>query len=159
VARWSVFLLFILNSLSAPAASSLALLDDASQAGSLKSIVAWLKASGREGYLAADVADAAGIAREAAEPALDAVQRGFRSGGVLRIAQIPADPRRDFLLFVVQRPGGEVYFYLSSVGEGLKKAFVFLPLKNSVSVLDAGEAQANFREEIRYWEARVAGDG
>jgi len=29
---------------------------------------------------------------------------------VLRIAQIPADEKRDFLLFMVQRPEGEVYF-------------------------------------------------
>src|SRR5262245_3079980 len=68
------------------------------QSDILKSIVAWLKASGREGYLAADVADAAGIPRSGAEAALDARQRGFRSEGILRIAQIPSDGKRDFLL-------------------------------------------------------------
>src|SRR5207244_4323790 len=82
-------------------------------------------------------ADAAGIPRDAAEIALDARQRGFRSGGLLRIAQVPADGKRDFLLFMVQRPDGEVYFYLSTVREGLTKAFVYLRLKQSVPILDA----------------------
>jgi hypothetical protein len=127
------------------------------EAGSLKSIAAWLKQSGRDGYLAADVADAAGIAREESESVLDAKQRGFRSDNVLRIAQVPADTRRDFLLFMVQRPDGEVTFYLSSVKEGLKKAFVFLPLKNAVSDLAPEEARSSFQQEIAYWQARASG--
>src|SRR5437773_10353825 len=77
---------------------------DALDTAGLRSIAAWLKVSGRDGYLGADVADAAGIPRESAESALDAKQRGFRSDNVLRIAQIPADEKRDFLLFMVQRP-------------------------------------------------------
>lgn len=131
----------------------------AAESAALKSIAAWLRQSGRDGRLAADVADAADFPRDAADAALDAKQRGFRSGGVLRIAQIPADARRDFLLFVVQRPDGEVSFYLSSVTQGLQKAFVFLPLKDAVSALAAAEAQEAFRREILYWEARVAGNG
>jgi hypothetical protein len=112
---------------------------------------------GIDGYLAADVADAAGIPRDEAETALDAKQRGFRSDNVLRIAQVPADTRRDFLLFMVQRPDGEVTFYLASVKEGLKKAFVFLPLKNAVSTLALEEARSSFQQEIRYWQARASG--
>ena len=130
---------------------------EALEAGSLKSIAAWLKQSGRDGYLAADVADAAGIPRDQSEAVLDAKQRGFRSDNVIRIAQVPADARRDFLLFMVQRPDGEVTFYLSSVKEGLKKAFVFLPLKNAVSALALEDVRGNFEEEILYWRARVAG--
>jgi hypothetical protein len=130
---------------------------EAPEIHSLKSISSWLKESGRDGYLAADVADAAGIPREGAETALDAKQRGFKSDNVLRIAQVPADGKRDFLLFVVQRPDGEVYFYLSSVKEGFKKAFVFLPLNNSVGVLDRDEAQENFRREVLFWQDRAAG--
>jgi hypothetical protein len=130
---------------------------EALEAGSLKSIAAWLKQSGRDGYLAADVADAAGIPRDAAESVLDAKQRGFRSDNVLRVAQVPADAKRDFLLFMVQRPDGEVTFYLSSVKEGLKKAFVFLPLKNSISSLAPDEARSSFQHEVLYWQARVSG--
>jgi hypothetical protein len=125
--------------------------------GRLKSITAWLKQSGRDGYLAADVADAAGIPRNAAEEVLDAKQRGFRSGGVLRIAQIPADDARDFVLFMVQRPGGEVYFYLATVSGGLKKAFVSVPAQKAVLPIGLAEAQGDFQHEILYWEARIAG--
>lgn len=123
---------------------------------SIKSITAWIKVSGKDGYLAADVADAAGIPRTRAEEVLEARQRGFKSGNVLRIAQIPADEKRDFLLFMVQRPDGEVYFYLSTAKEGLKKAFVSIPGKNAVLSLESGEAQAAFQHEIQYWEARIA---
>jgi hypothetical protein len=125
-------------------------------AASIKSISAWIKASGKDGYLAADVADAAGIPRTQAEEVLEARQRGFKSGNVLRIAQIPADDRRDFLLFMVQRPDGEVFFYLSTVKEGLKKAFVSIPGRNAVLPLEFTEAQAAFQQEIHYWEARIA---
>ena len=130
---------------------------EALDTATLRSIAAWLKLSGRDGYLGADVADAVGIPRDTAEAALDAKQRGFRSDNVLRIAQIPADERRDFLLFMVQRPEGEVFFYLSTVKEGLKKAFVFLPLKDEITVLDPEEAQVNFRREVLFWQDRAAG--
>jgi hypothetical protein len=142
-----------------PAASREAALPgiEALDTASLKSIAAWLKESGKEGYLAADVADAAGIPRAQAEDVLEARQRGFRSGDVLRIAQIPADERRDFLLFMVQRPDGEVFFYLSTLKDGLKKAFVSIPGRNAVLALESAEAQAHFQQEIRYWEARIAG--
>ncbi len=125
-------------------------------AGNLRSIAAWLKQSGRDGYLAGDVADAAGIPRDAAEDALEAKQRGFKSGGVLRIAQISADARRDFLLFMVQHPEGEVFFYLSSVKDGLKKAFIFVPLQKAVLPLDPAEAQDGFHQEVLYWQERIA---
>lgn len=126
------------------------------ETGRLKSIAAWLKQSGRDGFLAGDVADAAGIPRDATEDALEAKQRGFKSGGVLRIAQISADARRDFLLFMVQQPEGEVFFYLSSVKDGLKKAFVFVPLQKAVVPLDPAEAQDGFRHEVLYWQERIA---
>jgi hypothetical protein len=129
---------------------------EALDTGNLRSIAAWLQESGRDGYLAGDVADAAGIPRDAAEDALEAKQRGFKSGGVLRIAQISADARRDFLLFMVQQPEGEVFFYLSSVKGGLKKAFVFVPLKKAVVPLAPDDAQASFLQEIRYWQERIA---
>jgi len=129
---------------------------EALDTGNLRSIAAWLQESGRDGYLAGDVADAAGIPRDAAEDALEAKQRGFKSGGVLRIAQISADAKRDFLLFMVQQPEGEVFFYLSSVKGGLKKAFVFVPLKKAVVPLAPDDAQASFLQEIRYWQERIS---
>jgi len=126
-------------------------------ARSVQTISAWLKESGRDGYLAADVADAAGIPRSTDEDLVGARQRGFRSGEVLRIAQVPADAGRDFLLFMVQRPDGEVQFYFATLRDGLKKAFVSFPLARAVVPMPASQAQSAFREELRYWEARAAG--
>jgi hypothetical protein len=125
------------------------------EAGSLRSISTWLKGSGRDGYLAADVADTVGIPRERSEEVLEAKQRGYRTDNVLRIAQVPADERRDFLLFMVQRPEGEVYFYLSTVREGLKKAFLSIPDKKLVVPLEQAEAQSGFQREVVYWQDKV----
>ena len=125
------------------------------EAGSLRSISTWLKGSGRDGYLAADVADTVGIPRGRSEEVLEAKQRGYRTDNVLRIAQVPADERRDFLLFMVQRPEGEVYFYLSTVREGLKRAFVSIPGRNLVVPLDPDEAQSGFQQEVAYWQDKV----
>ena len=161
MARGSVVVL--LQALCAPSIEVSAVARGASLPGlealdtaNLRSIAAWLQESGRDGYLAGDVADAAGIPRDAAEDALEAKQRGFKSGGVLRIAQISADAKRDFLLFMVQQPEGEVFFYLSSVKGGLKKAFVFVPLKKGVVPLAPDDAQASFLQEIRYWQERIS---
>jgi hypothetical protein len=86
---------------------------------------------------------------------LEARQRGFKTEDVLRIAQISADDKRDFLLFMVQRPDDQVYFYFSTLREGLKKAFVSIPSKNLVMPLDRMEAEARFRQEVRYWGDRT----
>jgi hypothetical protein len=125
-------------------------------AGEVGSIAAWLRQSGRDGFLAADVADALGIKRERREEALEAKQRGFRTGDVLRIAQVPADSRRNFLLFVVQHREGEVYFYLATVREGLKKAFISIPSRGMVVPLEQDEAQHGFQDELAYWQDRMA---
>jgi hypothetical protein len=74
---------------------------------------------------------------------------------VLRIAQVPADERRDFLLFMVQRPDGEVYFYHSTVREGLKKAFLSIPGNKMVVPLEPDEAQSGFQHEVAYWQDKV----
>lgn len=127
----------------------------APELGSLRSIAGWLRSHGKEGFVGADVADAMGIPRLESEDLLVARQRGFRTEDVLRIAQISADEKRDFILFMVQRPDDQVYFYLSSVREGLKKAFVSIPSKNLVMPLDPMEAEARFRQEVRYWGDRM----
>jgi hypothetical protein len=122
---------------------------------SLRSIAGWLRESGRDGFVGADVADAMGIPRQVTEEVLEARQRGFRNEDVLRIAQISADDKRDFLLFMVQRPDDQVYFYFSTVRDGLKKAFVSIPSRNLVMPLDRLEAEARFRQEVRYWGERM----
>lgn len=127
----------------------------AAELGDLRSIAGWLRSHGKEGFVGADVADAMGIPRLESEDLLVARQRGFRTEDVLRIAQISADEKRDFILFMVQRPDDQVYFYLSSVREGLKKAFVSIPSKNLVMPLDPMEAEAHFRQEVRYWGERM----
>ena len=121
----------------------------------LRSIAGWLKQYGREGYVAADVADAMGIPRLQEEELLDAKQRGYRSNDVLRIAQISADEKRDFLLFMVQRPDDQVYFYFSTVRDGLIKAFVSIPSKKLVMPLERVEAELRFQEEVHYWGERM----
>jgi hypothetical protein len=121
----------------------------------LRSIAGWLRESGRDGFVGADVADAMGIPRLQTEELLEARQRGFRSEDVLRIAQISADGKRDFLLFMVQRPDDQVYFYFSTLREGLKKAFVSIPSRNLVLPLDPLEAESYFRQEVRYWGERI----
>jgi hypothetical protein len=123
--------------------------------GSLRSIAGWLRQHGRDGFVGADVADVMGIPRLETEDLLEARQRGFRNDDELRIAQISADDKRDFLLFMVQRPDDQVYFYFSTVREGLKKAFVSIPSKNLVMPLDRLEAEARFRQEVRYWGERI----
>jgi hypothetical protein len=123
--------------------------------GSLRSIAGWLRQHGKDGYVGADVADAMGIPRLETEELLEARQRGFKSEDVLHIVQLSADEKRDFLLFVVQRPDDQVYFYFSTVREGLKKAFVSIPSKNLVMPLDRMEAEARFRQEVRYWGDRI----
>ncbi len=89
---------------------------------------------------------------------LEAKQRGFRSGDVLRIAQVPADGQREFLLFMVQRAEGEVYFYLCTVRQGLRKAFVSIPQQGAVLALEPAEALPAFQRELQYWRARSAGN-
>jgi hypothetical protein len=121
---------------------------------SLHGIAAWLRQHGREGYIGADVADAMGIARPEGEALLAAWQRGFRSNDVLRIAQVAADAERDFILFMVQRPDDQVYFYLSTPLGGLQRAFLSIPSKNLVKPLERGEAELRFREEVLYWKDR-----
>ena len=126
----------------------------AERGGSLEgdNVAGWLKAKGAEGYLAAEVADAVGIPREAGAELLLARQRGFRDAEVLRIAQVVDG---EYLLFMVQS-GGEVYFYLSTVRGGLRKALVSLPDRESVTPLGSAEAESNFRREVLYWEQKVS---
>jgi hypothetical protein len=123
-------------------------------AASLSHIIGWLKRDGREGWLAADVADAVGIPRLATEELLEARQRGFRDDEALHLVQVSADERRDFLLFMVQRTDGNVFFYLASVREGLKGAFV--ATNGTVTQLGRMEGEAAFQRELRFWAGRVA---
>jgi hypothetical protein len=125
------------------------------ESGSLRIIAGWLKQHGSEGFVGADVADTMGIPRLESEDMLVARQRGYRSEDVLRIAQISADEKRDFILFMVQRPDDQVYFYFSTVREGLKKAFVSIPSRNLVMPMDRLDAELRFRQEVRYWGDRI----
>jgi len=122
------------------------------EAAGLRSIAGWLLAKGTPGYVGADVADAMGIPRVKDEELVEAMQRGFRDESVLRIAQVI---RGDTLLFMVQAEG-EVYFYLSSVRGGLRKALVSVPSRESVTPLGAKEAETYFRREVEYWEEKAS---
>ena len=123
---------------------------------SLHGIAAWLRQNGREGYVGADVADVMGIARADGQALIPAWQRGFRSEEVLRIAQILADESRDFILFMVQQPDDQVYFYLSSPLGGLHKAFLSIPSKSVVVPLEGREAELRFQQEVQYWKDRTS---
>jgi hypothetical protein len=112
----------------------------------LRLIAGWLRLHGRDGTIGADVAGAMGIG----EGAVDALQRGFRSDDVLRIAQV----FDDLLLFMVQQPDDRVYFYLSTPLGGLQKALLSIPSANRVVPLDPAEAELRFRREVLYWKDR-----
>jgi hypothetical protein len=121
----------------------------------LRSIAGWLKQHGREGFIAADVADAMGIQRTAGQDLVAARQRGFRNDEhELRVAQVSAEEGRDFILFMVQQPDDQVYFYLSTPQGGLRKALVSIPSRNLVVPLDRSEAELRFRQEVLYWKDR-----
>src|SRR5262249_7880674 len=120
----------------------------------LRSIAGWLRTHGVEGWMGADVADAMGVARSEAEDMIAARQRGFRSEQTLRVAQLV--DKRELLLFMVQQPDGQVFFYLSSLRGGLQKAFVSIPGRNVVAPLGAAEAASAFRGEVLYWEQRIS---
>ena len=115
----------------------------------LRSIAGWLKVHGSDGFLATDVADAIGIPHGSGTELIAARQRGFRDAEVLRIAQLVDG---EYLLFMVQAPG-EVYFYLSTVRGGLRKALV--ASRATVTPLEAAEAESNFGQEVLYWEQKV----
>jgi hypothetical protein len=132
--------------LSAAAAPGAAV---AVETAGLRTIAGWLHAKGTPGYIGADVADAMGIPRDA--DLVEAMQRGFREENVLRVAQVV---RGDTLLFMVQGEG-EVYFYLSTLRGGLRKALLSVPSRESVTPLGDAEAQANFRRELIYWEGKA----
>jgi hypothetical protein len=124
---------------------------------SLHGIASWLRQHGREGYIGADVADAIGIPRPQGEALVAAWQRGFKSDDVLRIAQVldhRAADERDFILFMVQRPDDQVYFYLSTPLGGLQKAFVSIPSKNLVLPIERAEAELRWRSEVLFWKDR-----
>jgi hypothetical protein len=121
---------------------------------SLGSIAGWLRLHGRDGYIGADVADAIGIPRSKDEDLVAALQRGFRTDEVLRVAQVSPDEARDFILFMVQRPDDHVFFYLCTALGGLQKAFVSIPSKSLVVPLERAEAELRFRHEVLYWKDR-----
>ena len=154
--RWS--LLGVLSALSMIASAAQPMrADPVIDRESLREIAGWLRDHGRDGYIGADVADAMELPRMLGEELLAARQRGFKSDDELRIAQVPADERQDFILFMVQRPDDQVYFYLWTPG-GLQKAFVSIPSKNMVVPLERLEAEPRFRREVLYWKDRSAGD-
>ena len=153
-----LFLLAVLSAVCAAASAvNPAARENSPDKESLQAIVGWLKDHGREGYIGADVADAMGIPRLLGEELLAARQRGFKTDDELRIAQISADNMLEFILFMVQRPDDQVYFYLWTPG-GLQKAFVSIPSKNMVVPLGRLEAEPRFRREVLYWKDRSAGD-
>ena len=121
------------------------------EATGLRTIAGWLQLEGKPGFVGADVADVLGIPRGAEQDMIEAMQRGFREEQVLRVVQVIG---ADTLLFMVQS-GGEVYFYLSSVRGGLRKALVSVPSRESVTPLGSSEAETNFRHEVQYWEGKA----
>jgi hypothetical protein len=142
-----------LVSIAVSAANPAPRAEPAAEVGNLSTIAGWLRMNGREGFIGADVADAMGITRADGEEMVAARQRGFRNDEELRVAQVSADAGQDFILFMVQRPE-DVYFYLSTPGGGLQRAFVSIPSKNLVMPLSRGEAELRFRNEVMYWKDR-----
>lgn len=126
-----------------------------STSAALQSIATWLEKSGERGWMGADVADALEILRLTTEKSVAARQKAYRTGETLHLAQVSADDRREFLLFMVMGPDGQIYFYLSTVSEGFKRAFV-VPRAGEIVPLDAAAAEKGFRGEVLYWEGIIA---
>jgi hypothetical protein len=122
-----------------------------SAAETLQWIAAWLEKAGVDGAMGAEVADELSILRLESEETVGAKQMAFQSGETLYLAQVSADDRREFLLFMVKQPD-RVIFYLSTVSEGLKKAIVSVPEQELVMQLDHSEAEKSFRQVVSYWE-------
>ena len=148
-----VLAIFSVLSFAASAASPVVRGEPTLDKDSLRGIAGWLRDQGRDGYIGADVADAMGLQRMLGEELLAARQRGFKTDDELRIAQVPADGRDDFILFMVQRPDDQVYFYLWTPA-GLQKALVSIPSQNMVVPLERLEAEPRFRREVMYWKDR-----
>ncbi len=119
------------------------------EAVSLRSIAGWLKSRGTQGFLGASVAHALGLGGAP----LEARQRGFRNASVLRVAQLLPD---DSVLFMVQDDSGEVAFYHSTLGAGLRRALLSIPGRGLVLPLAGAEAESRFRAEILYWQDKAA---
>lgn len=125
-----------------------------STSAALQSIAVWLERTGERGWMGADVADALEILRLGTEKLVAARQKAFRTGPTLHLAQVSADERREFLLFMVKGPDERVYFYLSTVSEGFKRAFV--AMGQDILPLEAAAAEKGFRAEVLYWEGIIA---
>jgi hypothetical protein len=125
-----------------------------STADTLQWISDWLEKSGVDGAMGAEVADVLSIPRLDSEEVVIAKQMAFQSGDTLYLAQVSADDRREFLMFMVKQPD-RVIFYLSTVAEGFKKAIVSIPDRGLVMPLEDGEAEKGFREVVSYWEEVV----
>jgi hypothetical protein len=154
ILRWAVLGLS-LTTFQVPASSPLKPDAPSVESAGLRSIAGWLRAHGVDGYLGADVADVMGIRRAESEEQIEAKQRGFRSEQTLRVAQLLES--RGSILFMVQQPDDQVFFYLSTVNGGLKRAFVSIPSRNVVTPLGAAEAESSFAAEVLYWEQRTHG--
>lgn len=137
--------------MSAPAAPGVP--TKAVESTGLRSIAGWLKSHGVEGFLGADVADAIGIARAENVELIAARQRGFREDEVLRIAQLLEG---QLLLFMVQAPGEAVRFYLSTTSGEFRKGLI--SSGGVVAPLGGAQAQAEFRQEVLYWQNKVGGE-
>jgi hypothetical protein len=151
--RLAAVLLFAFVCHAWAAAPGLSFQEKSLDAAGLRSIAGWLRLHGADGFVGADVADAMGIPRPPSEDLLETKQRGYRNAQTLRVAQLL--PGSGLMLFMVQAGDGQVFFYLSTVQDGLRKAFVSLPQQNVVAPLDALEAEASFRREVLYWEDKA----
>ena len=158
-ARWAAlglcaFLLTLVPARDGVSSISPGARETRSTADTLQWISEWLEKSGVDGAMGAEVADVLSIPRLASEEVVIAKQMAFQSGETLYLAQVSADSRRQFLMFMVREPG-RVIFYLSTVAEGFKKAIVSLPEQDLVAPLDPAEAEKGFREVVSYWEEIV----
>jgi hypothetical protein len=160
-ARWAslAFCAVVMSLVPAPEGHSAVqwnLREGRSTSAALQSIAVWLEQSGERGWMGADVADALKILRLQTEDSVAARQRAFRTGETLHLAQVSADDRREFLLFMVKDPDERIRFYLSTVREGFKRGFVTAPGERVAVPLGAAAAEQGFRAEVAYWQGIIA---
>ena len=126
----------------------------AGETKSLDPILEALRASGRNFFMAQELAEVLGIPVETGEEGVVTKGQVFETDGVIRAVQTPADDRLDYAIFMVQRDS-DVWFYVAGSAGSLKKVLRRDRARKENTGVDLKGAESAFRAEIAYWEREL----
>ena len=126
----------------------------AGEAKGLRPIVEALRASGRNFFMAQELAEVLGIPVETGEEGVVTKGQVFETDGVIRAVQTPADDRLNYAIFMVQRDS-DVWFYVAGSAGSLKKVLRRDRARKENTGVDLKGAESAFRAEIAYWEREL----